>query len=408
MISQTFSYDSTPREYFQISSIVFREVKGYSIPKTASDLWVILYDLAKFDSNREVKISIDKLCDIVARGRSTVESHLRSLEKKSFIKRLPNFTKIGSRLINTYKVLIPVAILEKLKTSEKKVSITPDHPIIKNLPMEHDILNSISATYVFEDNSELLISPVNSMNISTPPSENCGTFNKSPKEIYINNCYNDNKGSVDNSIGNSLISEDAEIVNNEFFETYYPAKEKPASLKEAKLRHCLKKKTVFEKTIGNHLTDKQKAVINQIIAFWKTMKYVSSPTDCFDWVRAAVLRPSSLSRCGNSFLAKINVIIKMIRARQFSKPFVERYKSRDEYRAEKSKKKLKPLTEQATTRLSAKEQEKLEKIEQLKALINVEEVRLNSPEVQGNASQYKAIKDYIQSMVYKIQEVQYA
>src|ERR1700677_2004073 len=293
MFSNDISFELNLREYCNIPSILLRELKGLSkLPKTASDIWLILYDLCKFDLNKEVKVSIKKLCTLVARERRTVESHLQNLEKLCFIKKVANYSKFGSQLINTYKVLIPQTLKSKISNSDKKLSIIPEHPL-SQLFTTNENFNEYDdqVKIIFDETSKPLngsfsglfpqespnsskvsisscskidvdplekllpiatcfsasqpyLKPIKAKRLLPPPAENCRPFNY-PKDNNINNCYSSSLEKKE--LGFEFEREIPAIVDipakvqldTEVLE-YYPAKQKAATPTKAVLRHALK------------------------------------------------------------------------------------------------------------------------------------------------------------------------
>ena len=396
----------TLKEYCKFPSLLLRELKGYAkLSSGAKDIWEILYDLAKFDAQCEVEVSIEKLREIRnCKSRRTIELNLKNLESHHFIKKIKSYSKIGSQLINTYQVLIPVEIAERINNSHQKVSIKPKNPIATptqtNKVFENDFMNT-------DFNDLDLPSIQEDMDVSaTPPENNCGPFNDYFEDININNCYsssNDFLKEPEKEIVESCIFEDEES-NTEVL-AYYPAKEKQASLGKAVLRHMLTAPIQFEAHINAQLTHAQEAVIQAIIAFWKAARYVSSVTDCYDWIKSLLLNPNALSQCGNRFLQRINVINKLIREKRFSKPFVERYRS---YAAHQAQRTSSPSTVlKQSERLSSQDQEKQSILGQCQDVIERTLAKLAAL-TTSSTEERQSLLSLIESMTYQMQAVQYA
>lgn len=134
MLNQSEGYvaphASTSNEYVKIPSLLLRELKASKvISNTARDLWITLFDLAKFDGNKEVKISMRKLSQITANPERTIQVCLNKLISNSLLVRCSNFSKIGSQQANTYKVMVPKWLEKRINESTRKVFIKPDTPI---------------------------------------------------------------------------------------------------------------------------------------------------------------------------------------------------------------------------------------------------------------------------------------
>ena len=407
----------TLREYCKFPSLLLRELKGYAkLSSGAKDIWEILYDLAKFDAQCEVEVSIEKLREIRnCKSRRTIELNLKNLESHHFIKKIKSYSKIGSQLINTYQVLIPLEIAERINNSHQKVSIKPKNPITALSFVDQRLdqayfnpsqnINNDCLHTSFED-IELPSSHENMGDSVTPPENNCGPFNDYFEDININNCYSSSNEFLEETkkeVVESCISETEES-NTEVLE-YYPAKDKPVSLGKAVLRHMLAAPIQFEAYISEQLTHAQEAVVQSIIAFWKSARYVSSVQDCYDWIKSLLLNPNALSQCGNRFLQRINVINKLIREKRFSKPFVERYRSDA---AHKAQRKSNPMTVlKQANRLSSQDQAKQSILGQCQDVIERTRVKL-SVFTGSNVEERQSLLSLIESMSFQMQAVQYA
>lgn len=408
----------TLKEYCKFPSLLLRELKGYAkLSSGAKDVWEILYDLAKFDTHCEVEVSIEKLREIRnCKSRRTIELNLKNLESHHFIKKIKSYSKIGSQLINTYRVLIPIEIAERLTNSHKKVSIKPKNPIVtsttqaKELEQDHsNTIESIESEWITTsfEGCELPSTRENISFSTAPPENNYGPFNDYLEEININNCCFSNDEVLEESkqeIVEPCISK-TEETHSEVL-VYYPSKEKPASLGKAVLRHMLTAPIQFEAHINQQLTQAQEAVIEAIISFWKAARYVSSVRDCYDWIKSLLLNPKALSQCGNRFLQRINVINKLIREKRFSKPFVERYRSNTAYKTEQ-KQRPSGVLKQAD-RLSSHDQAKQSILSQCEEVIARTHAKLAALRTDATDDERSPLLSIIEAMRHQMQATQYA
>ncbi len=161
----------------------------------------------------------------------------------------------------------------------------------------------------------------------------------------------------------------------------------------------------FEAHINKQLTHAQEAVIQTIIAFWKSARYVSSVQDCYDWIKSLLLNPNALSQCGNRFLQRINVINKLIREKRFSKPFVERYRS---YAAHKAQRKSNPTAVlKQSERLSSQDQTKQSILGQCQDVIERTYAKL-AVLTENSTEERQSLLSLIDFMTFQMQAVQYA
>lgn len=408
-------FGSKLKEYCNIPSLILREQLCRCVARSkvrlsagARNLWLLLFDLAKFDKQAEVGISIDKLQDLLGyRSRRSIEMNLKQLIDNKFIIRLNHYSNIGKQMINTYKVLLPKKLLTILENSNKKVSIKPKSPKesivpeIEKVGIDYAIQINESPEVELSDDSSL--NPDNSIIPAPSPAKNCGPFNY-PRNMDINNCYTSNLDNVD----------------KENLHVFYPAKEKPISMGRVVLRHCLDKVTIFEKKLGQFLTEKQEALVSKIIAFWTRSRYISAPKEAFEWITNALLNPKEYSQCGKDFLKKINTIFKAIREKRFTKPFTLRYQARERFRAIQNENELKNASEAGTHkicshqspdvaegRMSAEIEDKASLLTKCRQTIaNLEEKLANLG--QNEEGERKTYVQLLEMYAFKLQELQYA
>ena len=403
MISQKFTSEIDLKEYCNIPSLIFREMLSKSkIPSGAQKIWLLLFDLAKFDRKFEINITIKRLQQLLGyKSKRTVEMALKALEDFGLISRKANKDRIGKRLENTY-----ILILDKLKglleISNRKMSVKPKNPIntIKN---DVDFDYSVDENYTHEEGclaeSQHDSKPENIGDPDTHPAKKFGAYNYT-EYSNINNCCNDyssgNKEIVDNFVLPSG--------KNEKLECYFPAKQKPKSKAAATLRHMINQPVIFEKEVYDDLTSNQENVVNQIIGYLQAVKHISPAVSAakeeFEWIKATLLRLETFSNCGKSFLHRINVVIKLIREGRFSKPFAERYKSREEFYAQQKAKG--GATHKKDDRLSVEARANKEAIDQCennikKALAKFDEAR-NESDKNSWSELLKTYRDKLQEL----------
>ena len=155
------------------------------------------------------------------------------------------------------------------------------------------------------------------------------------------------------------------------------------------------------------LTQNQENVIKQIVSFWKNARYVSSASDCHDWIKAILLNPNALSACGNIFLKRINVVIKLIREQRFSKPFIQRYQDYAQYKANKAPKNIiKPEDSNVSkSERSAETRLREERVNNLNNQVKSLKVKISETIDSVLIETYQGL---IQKLRFDLQEVQYA
>src|ERR1700677_382927 len=352
------------KEYLNYPSLILREVKSCKmLSDGAKHCWELLFDLSKFDQKRFIEISIKRIRHILAESKSyrTIQRYLAQLAKYGFITIKKNFDSYG-RIENTYTIKIPELINTKIENRADKI-------FIKSTKLPSKPLNPRYDKFV-QGNKELNIKDNN----------NCCFSDLEEKEEE----YFEEEGAVSGDLPTEIKSDVAVL-------EYYPAKLQPSTPTKAVLRHALKHAVKFEATVNEKLTQAQESVVKQVISFWTALRYVSAPKECFDWIQAVLLNPQALSRCGNSFLKKMNVIFKMIREKRFSKPFAQRYREKTDYQKEQKpvKPKVQSCTELASmmsaissstspdSRKTHQEQEKASRIDAFKTQIALVQAKIN-------------------------------
>jgi hypothetical protein len=110
------------KEYVLFSSALLKEMfADTNLNAQQLKCWQLLYDLAKFNKNLEVKISYYQICKMLNRSKRTVIRYLSHLTLIGYINTIHNIDyKNNTHFPNTFEVRVPFYIFDKLKNLKNR------------------------------------------------------------------------------------------------------------------------------------------------------------------------------------------------------------------------------------------------------------------------------------------------
>jgi len=139
------------KEYTLIcSNLLQRVLTDNALNAGAVKLWQILFNKSKFDKNLEVRISYNRLAEIMNKSIRTIYRHIGTLKDCGYLLIQSNYSPNKSQEVNTFMVRFPKSIIDETKKQKDRQTPLPEKVIREVI----ENTSSVSQTYAEEHTKE--------------------------------------------------------------------------------------------------------------------------------------------------------------------------------------------------------------------------------------------------------------